>query len=179
MWQRPRSPNRHLLRVPGLDEPELEPGPHPFRSLARQLDNPGDPQLHPRRTGVPLGRLSQHGPPGHRASFVPSSAIDIFLGGEVASNWSFGSSPEGTADVPVHDLRAIGPSRLPRDPAQLGVPGHRTGLSISRRVHPAARKVTKLATLPHYWNRLKASTETWLAVRLKLAGERGSAGKGR
>ncbi len=42
--------------------------------------------------------------------------------------------------------RSIGPSPLPGDPAHLGLPGHRMGLRISRRVDPAARKVTKVAT---------------------------------
>jgi len=31
-----------------------------------------NPPPNPRRTGVPLGRLSHHGPPGHRDSFVPA-----------------------------------------------------------------------------------------------------------
>jgi len=83
-------------------------------------------------------------------------AIAIFLGSEVASNRSFGSSPQGTAEVPVHGLRLIGPSRPPGDPAHLDVPGHRTGLSVSRRVDPAVRKTTKVATqygTPRGWGR--------------------------
>ncbi len=109
---------------------------------ARGYASSSNPPPHPRRTGVSPGRPSHHGPTDHRGFFVPSSARAIFLGGEVASNRSFGSPPQGTAEVPVHGLRSMGPSRLPGDPAQLGVPGHRTGLSVSRRVDPAARKVT-------------------------------------
>jgi len=46
----------------------------------------------------------------------------------------------------VYGVRSIDPSRLPGDPARLGVPGYRMGLSISRRGDPAARNVTKVAT---------------------------------
>jgi hypothetical protein len=48
----------------------------------------------------------------------------------------------------VYGVRSIDPSRLPGDPARLGVPGCRMGLSISRRADPAARNVTKVATSP-------------------------------
>jgi hypothetical protein len=123
---------------------------------AREYASSSNPPLNPRRSGVPRGRPPHHGPPGHRGSFVPAPAISIFLGGEVASNRSFASSWDGTADVPVHSLRLIGPSRPPGDPAQLGVPGHRPGLSLSRRANPAVRKATKVATqygTPRGWGR--------------------------
>ena len=58
----------------------------------------------------------------------------------------------------MHGLRSIGPSRLPGDPAQLGVPGCRTGLSVSRTVDPAARNVTKVATSPSTY-RLEGNTD--------------------
>jgi hypothetical protein len=48
----------------------------------------------------------------------------------------------------VYGVRSIDPSRLPGDPARLGVPGYRMGLSISRRGDPAARKVTKVVGSP-------------------------------
>jgi len=48
----------------------------------------------------------------------------------------------------VYGVRSIDPSRLPGDLAQLGVPGHRTGLSASRRADPAARKVMTVAASP-------------------------------
>ena len=92
------------------------------------------------------------GPPWLLCSRI---AIAIFLWGEVAPNRSFGSSREGTAEVSVYGVRSIDPSRLPGDPARLGVPGYRMGLSISRRGDPAARKVTKVVgspimVQPHY-----------------------------
>jgi hypothetical protein len=94
--------------------------------------------------GAPIPPRSL-GPPWLFCSII---AIAIFLGGEVAPNRSFGSSREGTAEISVYGVRSIDPSRLPGDLARLGVPGHRMGLSISRRLDSAALKVTKVATSP-------------------------------
>jgi hypothetical protein len=86
--------------------------------------SPRNPPPNPRRTGVPSGRPPHHGPPGHRGSFVPSLLQPFSSGVRVASNRSFSSSRERTAEVPVYGLRSLGPSRLPGDPAQLDAPGH-------------------------------------------------------
>jgi len=98
----------------------------------------------------PVSRRDAHPTTVPRATVTPLYLflLQPFCLGGVASHRSFGSSREGAAAVPVHGLRSIGPSRLPGDPAQLGVPAHRTGLSVSRTVDPTARKVTKVAWSP-------------------------------
>jgi hypothetical protein len=91
---------------------------------------------------------------GAHPTTVPRATVDsllrfpgiaMFPGGEVASKRSFDCPRQGSVEVPVCGLRTIGPSRLPGDPAQLGVPGRRMRLRVSRSADSATRKVTKVA----------------------------------